>query len=361
MAHALALAALAEGRTRPNPRVGCVLVRDGQVVGRGYHPSPGQPHAEAVAIDDAGPRAAGATLYVNLEPCDHHGRTPPCSDLLIRAGIRRVVASIQDPNPLVDGRGFSRLRAAGIEVDVGALAPEARAVNEPFLHWHRHGRPLVTLKAAVTLDGMLAARGGRSRWITGAESRRFAHRLRLRHDAVLVGAGTVRADDPRLSARLCGSERIGPRVVLSESGRLDPAAAVFRRDAGDPATRVYTAEGAGAAARERLGPGAEVIVVPATPEGLSLAHVLEDLGRAGIQSLLVEGGGRTLAAFLASGVADRAVVFSSATLLGARGGVPFVDADAETSPERGWRVVRERLVPLGDDLALLGRIESRRG
>jgi len=359
LAQALALAALAEGSTRPNPRVGCVLVRDGVVVGRGYHPAPGQPHAEAMAVADAGARAAGATLYVNLEPCDHHGRTPPCTEALIRAGVRRVVASIQDPNPLVDGRGFERLRAAGLEVVVGPLESEARALNEPFLYWHRHIMPLVTIKAAVTLDGMLAARAGRSRWVTGVEARRFAHRLRLRHDAVLVGAGTVRADDPRLTVRLGGGERVGRRVVLSGSGRVDPGAAVFRRDEGDPPTRLYTTEGEEARVRAAFGFGAEVVGVPGSADGLSLEHVLADLGRLGVQSVLVEGGGRTHAAFLGGGLARRAAVFTSATLLGARGGVPFVDGETAAGPESGWRLVRERVVPLGEDVAWLGRIEPR--
>jgi diaminohydroxyphosphoribosylaminopyrimidine deaminase/5-amino-6-(5-phosphoribosylamino)uracil reductase len=357
MAQAIALGALAEGRTSPNPRVGCLLVAGDRVIGRGFHRAPGRPHAEAMAVEEARERARGATLYVNLEPCAHHGRTPPCTELLIRSGVRRVVASMQDPNPVVNGKGFEELRCAGVEVDVGLLGDEALRLNEPFVHWHVHGRPLVTLKAASSADGMLAAAHGASQWITGRLARRFAHRLRWRHDAILVGAETVRRDNPRLTVRLDG-ETVRRRVVLSPSLRLDPDARVFRGGReGEPPTRVYTSEGAPEERLERLAVRAEIVRVPSDGEGLSLRAVVEDLGRSGVQSLLVEGGARTLAAFLSEGLAGRAALFTSGRLLGARGGTPMLDGPAVATPDRGWKVSRDQVVPLGADVLVLGRLE----
>lgn len=354
MAQSLALGAQAEGRTSPNPRVGCLVVRDGEVVGRGFHRAPGEPHAEAMAIEEAGSRAKGATLYVNLEPCAHHGRTPPCVDLIVRRGVRRVVASIQDPNPLVDGKGFERLREAGIEVDVGLLERDAHRLNEPFVRWHVHGRPLVTLKAALSADGMLSADRGESRWITGPLARRFAHRLRLAHDAILVGAETVRRDDPRLTVRLDGSVEMRLRVVLTRSLDLDPDAKIFAH--GDRPTRVYTVEGAASDRAARLAGRAEVRRMPESEAGVSLEAVLDDLGALGVQSLLVEGGARTLAGFVKAGLAQRVALFYAGKLLGARGGTPFLDEPTVASPEAGWRVAQEQLVPLGPDLLVVGRL-----
>ena len=351
MEQALALAALGEGTTAPNPRVGCLLVRDGEVVGRGWHRAAGLPHAEAMALEEAGSRAAGATLYVNLEPCAHQGRTPPCAGSLVGAGVRRVVASLGDPDPRVDGRGFAELRRAGIAVEVGLLAEEARRVNAGFLLRHGAGRPHVTLKAALSLDGMLAGLAGRSRWITGEAARRFAHRLRLRHDAVLVGAETVRRDDPRLTARLPGATRQPLPVVLAPELRLPASAALF---AGERRPRVYVREGL-APGREWEGK-ADVVPLPA-PEGrLDPAAVLHDLARHGVQSVLVEGGGRTFAACLAAGLVDEVALFVAPLFLGARGGTPLLDLAAAADPALGHRVTDLRRLPLDDDVLLLGRL-----
>jgi diaminohydroxyphosphoribosylaminopyrimidine deaminase/5-amino-6-(5-phosphoribosylamino)uracil reductase len=355
MAQSLALGAQAEGRTSPNPRVGCLLVRDDRVVGRGFHRAHGEPHAEAMAIGEAGERADGATLYVNLEPCAHHGRTPPCVELIVRRGVRRVVASIQDPNPLVDGKGFERLRSAGIEVDVGLLERDARRLNEPFIHWHVHGRPLVTIKAALSADGMLSADRGESRWITGPLARRFAHRLRLTHDAILVGAQTVRRDDPQLTVRLDGNVEVRRRVVVTRSLDLDPDAKIFAD--GEGRTRVYTTEAAADDRVERLAGRAEIVRVPERAGVLSLEAVLEDLGALGVQSLLVEGGARTLSGFVSAGLAQRAALFYAGQLIGARGGTPFLDEASVPTPDAGWRVGLEQLVPLGPDLLVVGRFD----
>ncbi len=353
LSQALALAALGEGATSPNPRVGCVVVRDGEVVGRGYHRALGLRHAEAVAIAEAGERARGATLYVNLEPCAHHGRTPPCADLIISSGVQRVVASMQDPNPMVNGMGFARLRDGGVAVDTGLLSREAEALNEPFLHWHSYRMPLVTLKAALSLDGKLAAQGGRSRWITAEPARRFAHRLRLRHDAVLVGAGTVRSDNPRLTVRLPGVSAARTRVVLSTALEIDPGSAIFDHVGRDgPATRLYTAVKGG---QRRFSGRAEVITVARRGKELDLEEVLADLAEQGVQSLLVEGGGKTFASFLREKLAHRGAFFYSGKILGERGATPLLPGPAVAEPSAGWRFHRERLIPLGEEILMLGR------
>ncbi|HEX6852544.1 MAG TPA: bifunctional diaminohydroxyphosphoribosylaminopyrimidine deaminase/5-amino-6-(5-phosphoribosylamino)uracil reductase RibD [Candidatus Polarisedimenticolaceae bacterium] len=352
MEQALALAALGRGTTSPNPSVGCVVVRDGEVVGRGFHARAGGPHAEALAVAQAGERARGATVYVNLEPCAHQGRTPPCAELLVAAGVRRVVAAIVDPNPLVDGRGLARLRAAGIEVVCGTLADAAEELNAAFLLRQRLGRPLVTLKAAVTVDGRIAAKGGRAAWISSPESRRYAHRLRVLHDAIVVGAGTVRADDPRLTVRLPGVAAPRLRGVLAPRGGLDPAARLFAADGAAPPPRVYVLDSHVESARAELGPRA--VVVPMGP-ALDLRAVLADLAAAGALSVLVEGGGRTHAAFLEAGLADRAVLFVATSLLGVGGTTPLADIDGAVDPASGFRLRDVERFPIGADLVLRGR------
>ncbi len=354
MEQALALGALAEEETSPNPRVGCIAVKDGRVVGRGLHRAPGLPHAEVLALREAGAAAAGSTLYVNLEPCSHHGRTPPCAELVVRSRVARVCAALQDPNPLVDGRGFSILRAAGVQVDVGLLAEESERLNEPFLHFHRRGRPLVTLKAAVSLDGQTAAREGRSRWISGPPSRRLAHRLRLRHDAVLVGAGTARRDDPLLTVRLPGVRAPRWRCVLAPRLDLDPGARLFRAGAGERPPRLYGAATADPLAEERFGGLAHVVRVPSRGERLDLDAVLADLAGRGVQSLLVEGGARTLAGFLEAGRAERLALFVAPRLIGARGATPLVDLPAAAEPAAAWRLERVQRIGLDEDLLVLG-------
>ncbi|MBZ5640369.1 MAG: bifunctional diaminohydroxyphosphoribosylaminopyrimidine deaminase/5-amino-6-(5-phosphoribosylamino)uracil reductase RibD [Acidobacteriia bacterium] len=354
MEQTLALAALGEGTTSPNPRVGCLLVRDGQPVGRGFHRAAGDAHAEAGAVAEAGERACGATVYVNLEPCSHRGRTPPCADLLVRARVRRVVASITDPNPEVDGRGFARLRQAGIEVEVGPLEREARRLNAPFLHVHTAGRPLVTLKAAASADGMIAAGGGASRWITGASARIFAHRIRLRHDAVLVGSGTVRRDDPLLTVRLHGVRADRVRVVLAPDLDIDPAARMLHEGGGR--VRIYTAPNPSPRRVALLEGRADVVAVPAPGGRLDLAAVLRDLGGLGVLSVLVEGGARTFAGFLEAGLADRVDLFTAPILLGARGGTPLLDLEAPASPDAAVRIEVEHRIPLGEDVLLVGAI-----
>ena len=359
MAQALALAALGEGTTRPNPLVGCVIVKDGMCVGRGFHRAAGEPHAEVLALDEAGARARGATLYVNLEPCAHYGRTAPCSAAIVTAGLGRVVAAIVDPNPLVFGRGLAALRAAGIEVTDGVLASEALALNAPFFSTHQRGRPWVTLKAAQSLDGRIAAASGSSTWVTGDAARRYAHRLRFRHDAIAVGAETVRRDDPRLTVRLPGVDAVRLRVVLAPRLGLDPAAKIFLRERpGAPHTRVYVAADCPAAEVARFREVAEVVPVAHSAAGFDLAAVLSDLHGAGVQSLLVEGGGKTLGAFLGCGLADEVVLFIADRLFGSGDATPVVDVPAAASPGKAWRIERSAIMPLGRDLVVVGRPEA---
>ena len=359
MAQTLALAVLGEGTASPNPLVGCVVVKGDAVVGRGFHRGAGEPHAEALALSEAGADAAGATLYVNLEPCAHQGRTAPCAEAIVRARIARVVAAISDPNPVVDGRGFLALRNAGIVVTTGVLAAEARAVNGPFLSTHERRRPFVTLKAAQSLDGRIAASGGSTTWITGTAARRYAHRLRFRHDAVLAGAGTIRADDPLLTVRLSGVTASRLRVVLAPTLGVSPLANVFLRERPDAKRpRVYVASDCDETEIARFGDAADIIRVATNTFGLDLPGVLADLVNVGVESILVEGGGATSGAFLCQGLVDEVVLFIAHSLLGANDATPVVALPAAAKPGSGWRVAGATVVPLGRDLVLVGRPEA---
>lgn len=358
MSQALALAALGEGTTSPNPLVGCVIVNGGAVVGRGFHRAAGEPHAEVVALAEAGPAARAATLYVNLEPCAHQGRTGPCAEAIVRAGIRRVVAAVGDPNPLVNGRGLAALASSGVQVTTGVCESEARALNAPFLSTHLRHRPWVTWKAAQSLDGRIAAAGGSSTWITGEASRRYAHRLRFRNDAVLVGAETVRRDDPRLTVRLPGMAVRRLRVVLAPRLGVSPASKVFiRDDASAPQARVYVGPDCSRDAIAQFRGRAEIVPVAESAEGLDLAAVLADLTRHGVQSLLIEGGGRTSGAFLRAGFVDAIVLFIAGRLLGAGDATPVVDLPAAADPARAVRVVTSAIIPMGADIVVVGRPE----
>ena len=308
------------GRVSPNPAVGCVIVsKRGEVLAEGWHRGPGSAHGEADALAKLGGRAAGATLYVNLEPCNHHGRTPPCAPAVIAAGVRRVVIGAMDPIPGHAG-GARRIARAGIEVTRGVLQGECEELNRGFFTWARHRRPWFTLKAAITLDGRIATASGESRWITGAEARAEVHRLRAAHDAVLVGVGTVLADDPRLTVRLPDHEGNQPVRVLVDSGlRTPPTAAVLAPDA---RRIIATLAAAPAARRRRLTrAGAEILDV-AGGDRVDLRALATALGAAGITSVLVEGGGEIHAGFLAAGLVDEVVLHVAPTILGGRQGGP---------------------------------------
>jgi len=345
---ALAEARRGVGRTSPNPAVGAVLVKGGRVVARGHHARAGGPHAEIVALRRAGDRARGADLYTTLEPCDHHGRTPPCSVALIEAGVRRVVSGSADPNPLVDGRGVARLRRAGVPVTTGVLRAACDELNAPWFTFITMRRPYVTLKLAATLDGKVATRGGDSRWVSGPAARAWVHRLRDRVDAVLVGRGTAQADDPRLTTRLPGGGGRDPlRVVLDSRRSLPPTLRLFRQRSAAP-TLVFHA----CARPGRLGPRVEQVRVARGPGGLRLAEVLARLGERGVTHLLVEGGGRVAGAFLAAGFVDRLALILSPRVLG--GGLGWGPRAAPRRMAEALRLTGVEVERLGDDLLVTG-------
>jgi diaminohydroxyphosphoribosylaminopyrimidine deaminase/5-amino-6-(5-phosphoribosylamino)uracil reductase len=319
---ALELAERGRGTTRPNPMVGAVIVRDGEVIGEGWHERPGEPHAEAMALEAAGERARGATLYVTLEPCAHLGRTPPCADAVVAAGISRVVAAMGDPDPRTNGQGFERLRAAGIEVEIaeGDPARQARRQNEAFLTWAAKGRPFVTYKAAMTLDGRLAAAGGDARWVSGEESRRRVHELRAASDAVAVGMGTARADEPRLDARDVDAVRQPRRLVFGQGPLPD-------------------------------GSDLELVSGP-------LAEALARLAREEVQSLLLEGGPTLAGAFLRAGLIDKLLLFVAPKLIGGDDAPPLFAGPGARSLAEAIPVGELEVEQIGDDLLLTAYVSE---
>ena len=313
MSRALALAEGGRYTAAPNPLVGCVLVRDGAVVGEGYHRRAGEGHAEVNALLEAGPRARGATAYVTLEPCAHHGRTPPCTEALIGAGVARVVAAMQDPNPQVAGKGLALLRAAGIAVECGLLADEAAALNPGFIKRMQTGRPHVRVKMAQSLDGRSALADGESRWITGPAARADVQRWRARSQAILTGIGTVLADDPQLTVRLPGIDCQPLRVVLDSDLALPPTARLLQ-EPGDTLVATCRADAPQAAALAAA--GAQLLTLPRGAGGIDLGALLEELGRRQCNEVLVEAGPRLAGAFLAAGLADELIVYIAPHLLG---------------------------------------------
>ncbi len=357
MARALALAHRALGRTSPNPAVGAVVVRGGRVVGEGWTRPVGGPHAEVVALRQAGARARGATLYVTLEPCAHHGRTPPCIDAVIATGITRVVVGVGDPNPRVRGRGFRALRAAGIDVISGVLAEQAGAVSAWFRHYIVRGRPFVMLKLAASLDGRIATRRGESRWISGPAARRWVHELRNRVDAVMVGSATVLADDPALTCRLRGG-RDPIRIVVDGRLRTPPRARVVRQRSTAP-TLIATTGSAPAARRAALArAGAEVLVVPGARGHVDLAALFRQLAVRGIVSVMIEGGGELAAAALRAETVDRALLISAPLLVGGDGR-PMLGSLGVTRLARAPHMAAPIVSRLGPDLLIEGPVAYR--
>ncbi|MDD4239167.1 MAG: bifunctional diaminohydroxyphosphoribosylaminopyrimidine deaminase/5-amino-6-(5-phosphoribosylamino)uracil reductase RibD [Desulfotomaculaceae bacterium] len=351
---ALKLAARARGRTSPNPMVGAVVVKDGNIVGRGFHQKAGTPHAEIHALKEAGPKAKGATLYVTLEPCCHHGRTGPCTEAVIQAGIARAVVAMADPNPLVAGKGLKRLEEAGISVNLGILEEEARQLNEVFLKYIATRLPFVVAKAAVSLDGKIATRSGKSRWITGPEARAYGHRLRDRYDAILVGIGTILADDPALTARLPGQRSRDPvRVVLDSRGRTPPKARVLDQQSEAPTIIAVTSD----APAERLaalrGEGAEVVVVNAGPR-VDLLELMKLLGAREITSVLIEGGAAVHGSALEAGIVDKAAWFIAPKIIGGSEAPGPVGGFGVDDPAEAAELERLKVRRLGKDFCLEG-------
>jgi diaminohydroxyphosphoribosylaminopyrimidine deaminase/5-amino-6-(5-phosphoribosylamino)uracil reductase len=354
MARAVALAEGGRGATSPNPMVGAVLVRDGRVVGEGLHQAAGRAHAEAAALAAAGADAAGATCYVTLEPCAHHGRTPPCADALVASGVARVVAAMADPDPRVDGAGLARLRAAGVEVVTGVGAEAAADQNAAYLTHRRLGRPRVTLKAAASLDGKVAAPDGTSQWITGPPARADGHRLRAEADAVLVGAGTALADDPRLTVRLPGHGGRQPlRVLADATGRVGPGGHLFD---GEAPTLVATTPAAPPTAVDAWkAAGAEVLSCREDPggRGVDLHDLLRGLAARGVLELLVEGGPRLQASLWAAGLADRLVWYLAPLAIGGAGAPGLLGGAGAATLADARRLRLASVDRLGDDLRVV--------
>jgi diaminohydroxyphosphoribosylaminopyrimidine deaminase / 5-amino-6-(5-phosphoribosylamino)uracil reductase len=346
MAHALRLAERGQWTTSPNPRVGCVLVTDGKIVGEGWHVRAGEPHAEIHALRAAGAATRGATAYVTLEPCSHHGRTPPCSDALIEAGIGRVVAAMQDPNPLVAGQGLAKVRAAGIAAEVGLLEVAAKELNIGFVTRMTTGRPWVRVKLAASLDGRTALAEGESQWITGPDARRDGHRWRARASAILTGSGTVLGDDPQLTVRAVETERQPLRVVVDGAARVPAKARIF-----SDGPVLWVTHGEGTSPGENV----ERLALP-DPEGhVDLAGLLDELGRRGVNELHVEAGPRLAGALLRLGLVDELLLYLAPCLIGDTGrglfGIPELASLADKVP---LQIVDARSV--GHDLRIVARI-----
>jgi diaminohydroxyphosphoribosylaminopyrimidine deaminase / 5-amino-6-(5-phosphoribosylamino)uracil reductase len=337
LGQALALALGGRGRTHPNPMVGSLVVRDGAVLGSGFHLQAGREHAEVLAIAQAGEKARGATLYSSLEPCCHQGRTPPCVERIVSSGIRRVVACTEDPDPRVNGRGLGSLRAAGLEVDVGLLAEEGRRLNEAFFHFVATGRPLVRLKAGSSMDGRIAARPGAAGWITSEEARAEAMLLRERHDAVLVGVRTVLADDPLLTLRPPARVRPIVRVVLDSGLRTPPRGKLLSDPDGGPVL-VFHVRGAPAERMSELRAAGATPIEAGKGPRVELPIVLGELARRDLLAVLVEGGGEVLGAFARARLADRVSLFVAPSLLGP-GGVALTSSSGAEDPESPWEAL----------------------
>ncbi|HET8721547.1 MAG TPA: bifunctional diaminohydroxyphosphoribosylaminopyrimidine deaminase/5-amino-6-(5-phosphoribosylamino)uracil reductase RibD [Nitrospira sp.] len=357
---ALRLAEKGRGTTSPNPMVGAVVVNRGRIVGRGYHRRPGLPHAEVLALRQAGAQARGGTLYVTLEPCCHRNkRTPPCIPAIVSAGIKRVVIAQRDPNPLVDGRGLAALRRAGTRVTIGILRREAEALNETYRHWIKTRRPFVILKAGMTLDGQIATSSGEAKWITSRASRLDAHQLRAEVDAILIGSGTVRSDDPSLTARtgarLARLAKRQPLRVVVDTRLRTPANAKILRTAGGAKTLMATTRKAPAARRLALQRrGIDVVVLPLVRGRVSLSALMGELGKRGITSLLVEGGAEINAAMLRARLVNRVRLYVAPSLLG---GIDARGVIGGQSPDRlaaALRLKHVRTRSLGGDLVVEG-------
>jgi diaminohydroxyphosphoribosylaminopyrimidine deaminase/5-amino-6-(5-phosphoribosylamino)uracil reductase len=332
--------------------VGAVVVAGSRIVGRGYHHRAGEPHAEILALRAAGAKARGATLYITLEPCCHTDkRTPPCVPSVIASGLRRVVVAMRDPNPRVRGRGIMRLRRAGMDVTTGCLEDRAHRLNEAYVHWMRTGRPLLIMKAAMTIDGKIATAGGQSKWITGEEARADVHRLRSAVDAVMVGVETVLHDDPELTARGTGASRQPLRIVLDSTLRI-PASARLLSSPGGEVLIATTARASKDRMDDLRGQGATVLVLPAEDGRVSMRGCLEELGRRGVTSVLLEGGATIHASALKAGLVDRVILYVAPRVLGGQDSRSLIGGRSPESLSDAVPLRDLRITPIGNDLKI---------
>ncbi|MCG8619836.1 MAG: bifunctional diaminohydroxyphosphoribosylaminopyrimidine deaminase/5-amino-6-(5-phosphoribosylamino)uracil reductase RibD [Desulfobacterales bacterium] len=360
---ALEEAAKGKGFTSPNPCVGAVVVKDGKILGRGYHPKAGGPHAEVVAIDNATANAPtmvkGATIYATLEPCNHYGKTPPCTKKILDAGIARVVVACNDPNPNVEGGGNAFLRKNGVEVISGILEDQAATLIEDFIWAIQHPKdPFVTLKCAATLDGHIATRTGDSKWITNDASRTFGHRLRHEADAILVGSGTLHADDPSLTARIQGQPTVDPaRVILDSRLTIRPDAKVINKNSDAPVIVVTGPEVPGDKRKKLENAGVTVIQTDLTDNGLDLRQVMIKLGAMSISSLLIEGGGQVAASALKAGIVNKVCYFIAPKFLGANDGIPVFNGTGPEKIRDAFELSRVTTRQFGADILVTGYLD----
>lgn len=358
MARALCLATRGLGRVEPNPMVGAVVAQGDVPIAKGWHDAFGGPHAEVVALGHAGKAARGSTLYVTLEPCCHHGKTPPCTDAILAAGVRRVVVAMADPFPEVSGRGIEQLRTAGLQVDVGLAEEEARRLNAPFVKRHTTGRPYVIAKWAQTLDGRMATETGDSRWISSAESRQWVHTLRSRTDGILIGIGTAVADNPRLTVRLPAGVtdhgRRPARIVLDPTCRLSPKSRLAATACEVPTLVVTSDAPPGDAAKSLRALGVEVIPMARDDRGICLEALLAVLASRDMTNLLVEGGAAVLSSFFAGQWVDRVAVFVAPKLIGGQGRHVAPGPFGLTTMDQATALLRPTFTPIGADVLIEG-------
>lgn len=350
MRRALVLAEKGQVGASPNPLVGCVISRGGRAVGEGWHARFGGPHAETVALARAGGRARGATVYLNLEPCSHWGKTPPCADALVRAGVRRVVFALRDPDKRVSGRGFSRLRRAGVQVATGLLEKEARFLNRAFIKFHTRGLPYVIWKTAQTLDGKIRSSRGVSKWITSPEARRLGHGLRASCDAILVGGETVRRDNPALTSHGQGPDPF--RLVVSRSLDLDPQALIFNGVA--PAVVITSGQAPRAAVKKLEKAGAFLFKFDLKKSSFDFSKVLQDIAKIGITRILLESGGSLAWSMLHQGLVDEAYCFVAPSFLGGQKALTSLEGEGWALPGQGARLRDIEILPAGRDFLIHG-------
>lgn len=360
MEMALALAEKGRGRVSPNPMVGAMVVRDGEMVGKGFHARAGNPHAEIEALREAGTRAQGATLFVTLEPCAHHGKTPPCTQAIIAAGIQEVIYAMVDPNPLVNQKGIQELVRAGLTVRQGPWEEKAKRLNEAYIKYITTSLPFVLLKCAMSLDGKIATSTGESRWITGPEARALAHRMRDEVDAVMIGVGTALRDNPSLTARFEGA-RDPIRIVLDSQARLSPGCQMLTQSSSAPTWVVVVREEAGSDGRKEAlkRAGAHLMEAEAKDGKIALLPLMKELGRRGITSLLLEGGGELNASAMEEGIVDKVVFFIAPILIGGKEAPSPLSGQGIKRIEDAWRLKDMTVEWVGQDLKIEGYRERQ--
>ncbi len=357
MKRALELAARGSGSTSPNPLVGAVIVKDGRIIGEGWHERAGEPHAEINAIRNASENVENSTIYVNLEPCSHFGRTPPCAAELVKRKFKRVVVAMEDPNPLVAGRGIKLLRDNGIQADVGINRTEALMLNDIFIKYITRNTPFVLLKSAMTLDGKTATRTGDSKWISGESSREYVHNLRNRYSSILVGLNTVIKDNPELTSRLPGLKNRNPvRIIMDSKGRIPDDARVLDIEKGKSTIIAATEDMDVEKKRYLESKGAEIIITDKKDGKVNLRQLLEELSKNGIDSILVEGGGTVAASFIEEGLVDKVAFFIAPVIIGGKAApTPVMGSGAEFIRD-GYKLKHQKISTLGQDILVEGYI-----